>query len=215
MEKANEISIPINDRTTVTGSLKIPINSNKLVIFSHGSGSSRHSPRNQFVADILNINKISTLLTDLLTPEEDNDYENRFNIDLLTHRLMTITRYVTQLDSCSNMNIGYFGASTGAASALRAAAQLRDTIKAVVSRGGRADLADGDLVYVRAPTLLIVGSLDKPVLAMNQYAYDLLNCTKEIKIIYGATHLFEESGKLEEVAISATRWFEKHLNYVF
>jgi putative phosphoribosyl transferase len=211
MKLKHEIKIPLNDHMEVKGFLEIPREADKLVVFSHGSGSSRHSSRNHHVADIFNKHKIATLLTDLLTPEEDCDYENRFNIDLLTQRLVEITQWVIHQPELRAMSIGYFGASTGAASALRAAAVLKDYIKAVVSRGGRADLADGDLVYVKAPTLLIIGSLDKPVLAMNHYAYDLLHCEKEIKVIQGATHLFEEPGKLDEVATYATKWFEKYL----
>jgi putative phosphoribosyl transferase len=211
MKLKHEIGISLTDQLEVKGFLGIPREADKLVIFSHGSGSSRHSSRNHHVADILNKHKIATLLTDLLTPEEDSDYENRFNIDLLTQRLVAITQWVIHQQDLRTLSIGYFGASTGAASALRAAAVMKDYIKAVVSRGGRVDLADGDLVSVKAPTLLIIGSLDKPVLAMNHYAYDLLHCEKEIKVINGATHLFEEPGKLDEVALCATKWFEKYL----
>ncbi len=211
MRQKHEIRIPIDERLEVKGFLEIPREAHKLVIFSHGSGSSRHSPRNHHVADIFNQHKIATLLTDLLTPEEDGDFENRFNIDLLTERLVHITQWVLLQHELRAMSIGYFGASTGAASALQAAAEMGDYIKAVVSRGGRADLADGNLVSVQAPTLLIIGSLDKPVLAMNHYAYDLLHCEKEIKVVNGATHLFEETGKLDEVALCATKWFEKYL----
>jgi putative phosphoribosyl transferase len=209
--KTAEINIPVTEGINLKGNLTIPDNPNALIIFSHGSGSSRFSPRNRHVAEILNQAGFATLLTDLLTEEEDDIYENRFNIDLITERLVAVTNYVMQIWDLSDLPIGYFGASTGAASALKAAAILHTTIKAVVSRGGRPDLAGTSLSRVTAPTLLIVGSLDVPVIELNEQAYSALNCTKRIQIVNGATHLFEEPGKLEEVAELATDWFSEHL----
>jgi pimeloyl-ACP methyl ester carboxylesterase len=193
------------------GNLTIPKEANSLVIFSHGSGSSRFSTRNNFVADILNQNSMATLLTDLLTMEEDEIYENRFDIDLLTHRLIAVTNYVSRLPNLKNLPIGYFGASTGAASALKAAARLPHKIEAVVSRGGRPDLAFDDLKLIEVPTLLIVGSLDYVVIDLNEQAFKCLKCYKKLEIIDGATHLFEEPGKLEEVADLASKWFMEHI----
>jgi len=205
-----EIDIPI-DEFILKGNLTIPKEANSLVIFSHGSGSSRFSSRNNFVARILNQNHIATLLTDLLTIEEDDIYETRFDIDLLTHRLIEVTNYVSILPDLKNLPIGYFGASTGAASALKAAAMLPHKIDAVVSRGGRPDLAFDDLNLIKAPTLLIVGSLDRVVISLNEQAYKFLKCYKKLEIIDGATHLFEEPGKLEEVARLASKWFLGHI----
>jgi pimeloyl-ACP methyl ester carboxylesterase len=181
------------------------------VIFSHGSGSSRFSTRNRRVATVLNENRIATLLTDLLTVDEDKIYENRFDIDLLTERLVSVTNYAGSLPELKHLPIGYFGASTGAASALKAAARLKDKIQAVVSRGGRPDLADSDLKFIQAPTLLIVGSLDGVVLELNKQAIKFLTCEKKLEIIDGATHLFEEPGKLDQVAALATQWFAAHI----
>jgi pimeloyl-ACP methyl ester carboxylesterase len=208
--KTSEISVPIGN-LTLKGNLNIPDKTNSIIIFSHGSGSSRFSTRNNYVAGILNKEKITTLLIDLLTESEDSIYENRFNIDLLTERLIAVTSHVRQLPELGNLVIGYFGASTGAASALKAAARLKDTINAVVSRGGRPDLAKSALAEVKAPTLLIVGSLDEEVIELNEQAYSLLNCEKKLEIVDGASHLFEESGKLDEVARLATDWFKNHL----
>ena len=185
-----------------------------MVIFSHGSGSSRFSPRNRFVADILNQHHIATLLADLLTPEEDAVYANRFNIDLLTERLIAITRWISQRDFGQTIPVGYFGASTGAASALKAAVQCSNIISAVVLRGGRPDLAADSLNDVKTPTLLIVGSLDEEVLSLNRQALENLSCEKKLTIIEGATHLFEEPGKVEEVARLATDWFLLHLRQI-
>jgi len=196
----------------LTGNLNIPEGANSLVIFSHGSGSSRFSARNNHVAKLLNKEKIATLLIDLLTGIEDTVFENRFNIELLSERLIEVTLYVQQLEEVRDLTIGYFGASTGAASALKAAAYLDKTIKAIVSRGGRPDLAKSSLKSVKAPTLLIVGSLDKEVIKLNDEAYSLLNCERKIEIVKGASHLFEEPGKLDEVAVLATNWFKKYSN---
>ncbi len=206
----NEIIIPIGN-IHLQGILVIPRHARALVIFSHGSGSSRFSPRNTFVANELNKKGMATLLIDLLTPEEDNIYENRFDIDLLTSRLVAVTEFIRMKHELSKLPIGYFGASTGAASALNAAERLGEQINAIVSRGGRPDLADVDLPLVKAPTLLIVGGLDVAVIEMNERAYKDLYCEKKIAIVDGATHLFEEPGKLEEVAQLATEWFEKFL----
>jgi pimeloyl-ACP methyl ester carboxylesterase len=204
-----EIDLPFGE-FNLKGNLTIPKEAIGLAIFSHGSGSSRFSKRNNYVARILNQKNIATLLTDLLTEEEDTIYENRFDIDLLTDRLVEVTNYVSKLPNLNTLPIGYFGASTGAASALKAAARLKDKIKAVVSRGGRPDLALADLKLIQAPTLLIVGSLDEVVINLNEHAFKLLNCYKKLAIIDGASHLFEEHGKLEEVASLASKWFLKH-----
>jgi dienelactone hydrolase len=195
----------------LSANLTVPENPQGLVIFSHGSGSSRLSPRNRYVAEVLNEAGIATLLTDLLTMAEDSHYETRFDIDLLTSRLENVTYWVWTEPDLSNLPIGYFGASTGAASALRAAAALKNKIMAVVSRGGRPDLAKSALPMVKAPTLLMVGSLDGPVIEMNTDAFERMKCPKRLEIVEGASHLFEEPGKLEEVAKLATDWFEKHL----
>jgi putative phosphoribosyl transferase len=208
--EVSEIYIPVNG-IILPGNLNIPKGADSIVLFSHGSGSSRFSVRNNFVAKVLNEKKIATLLIDLLTQDEDSIYENRFDIDLITKRLLEVTRHICQLPQLQNFSIGYFGASTGAASALNAAAQLNLIIDAVVSRGGRPDLAERALPNVKAPTLLIVGSLDDEVIKLNRQAYSLLECEKKMKIIEGASHLFEEKGKLEEVSVLATDWFKKYL----
>lgn len=210
--KTNEINIPISDSIILHGTLNLPSNASAFVIFSHGSGSSRFSIRNRHVAEILNKEKFATLLIDLLTEKEDQIFENRFNIDLLTERLVLVTTYVNQLPELKNLPIGYFGASTGAASALKAAERLNDIIHAVVSRGGRPDLAKTSLKQVHAPTLLIVGSLDGQVIELNNQAYSMLQCEKKMEIIEGASHLFEEPGKLDLVAKFATNWFKNHLH---
>ncbi|EKE03194.1 MAG: hypothetical protein ACD_20C00234G0016 [uncultured bacterium] len=204
------IHIKVNS-VEIEGSLAIPENVRGIVLFAHGSGSSRYSPRNNFVAEILRKNGFATLLIDLLTENEDLVYKTRFDIDLLTNRLLVVTRWLQSQDKTEKLLIGYFGASTGAASALKAAAKLGNVIKAVVSRGGRPDLAEPDLSKVQAPTLLIVGGNDKVVIELNQEAYDKLVSEKELTIIPGATHLFEESGALEEVANLASLWFKRYL----
>jgi dienelactone hydrolase len=207
----DEIDIPIKG-LTLKGNLTLPQKASMLVIFSHGSGSSRFSERNNHVASILNEKNMATLLVDLLTVEEDGIYGNRFDIDLLTSRLIAVTKFVQKSPSLKHFNIGYFGASTGAASAIKAAAQLKKVICAIVSRGGRPDLADSDLKFVKAPTLLIVGSLDNVVVELNEQAINQLKCVKELIIVIGASHLFEEPGKLDEVACLATEWFLKYGN---
>ena len=163
------------------------------------------------VAELIQQHHIGTFLFDLLTEEEDEINENRFNIDLLSDRLIATTQWLMEQESTKELPIGYFGASTGAASALRAAAHFKEKIKAVVSRGGRPDLAISDLPQVTAPTLLIVGSLDTTVISMNKMAYDTLEAPKEMKIVEAATHLFEEPGKLQEVADLAIDWYKKYL----
>lgn len=208
--KSREMEFQTGEGIVLKGNLNLPDSPLALVIFSHGSGSSRFSPRNSYVAGILNEHHIATLLTDLLTEEEDEAYENRFNIDLLTKRLVTVTNQVRSLPETENLKLGYFGASTGAASALQASAHLKKFIKAVVSRGGRPDMAQY-LEEVVAPTLLLVGGYDTEVIELNKEAYQKLNCLKELHIIPRATHLFEEPGKLEEVADDALQWFERYL----
>lgn len=208
--KREEINIPLSS-VTLKGELVLPENAIGIVVFSHGSGSSRFSPRNKMVGELMQNQGMGTLLFDLLTEEEDRVYENRFNIDLLVSRLIEVTEWLMQYKLTKNIPVGYFGASTGAASALRAAAYFGKNIKAVVSRGGRPDLALNALPMVTAPTLLIVGQMDVPVIQMNKQAFDQLHCIKEMKIIPGATHLFEETGKLMEVADMAIEWYKKYL----
>jgi alpha-beta hydrolase superfamily lysophospholipase len=200
------------DQVLLEGMLELPAKAAGLVLFAHGSGSSRHSPRNNFVARVLRESGLGTLLMDLLTPQEDRDYQVRFDIDLLTRRLLQATHWVRQNPQTTPPPIAYFGASTGAAAALRAAAAMGDEARAVVSRGGRPDLAgQHDLVKVRAPTLLLVGGLDTDVLELNQAAYALLSCPKKLSVVPGATHLFEEADTLAQVACQAAAWFGQHL----
>jgi putative phosphoribosyl transferase len=196
----------------VEGMLEIPEGAVGLVLFAHGSGSSRHSPRNNYVAGELRAAGVGTLLMDLLTPEEDRDYSRRFDIGLLTQRLLEAARWVGAQDATKILPLGFFGASTGAAAALEAAAALGGQARAVVSRGGRPDLASEQaLLKVSAPTLLLVGGYDDGVIDLNQLAYDQLRCEKEMVIVPGATHLFEEPGTLEAVAMRAAGWFAEHL----
>lgn len=204
-----EVNIPIGD-VTLRGNLIVPEKAIGLVLFSHGSGSSRFSPRNNFVAEQLQKRNIGTLLFDLMTKYEDAVYENRFDIQLLTDRLLATTRWVRRQPQLKDFPIGYFGASTGAASALKAAAHYKK-ITAVVSRGGRPDLAVPSLQDVKAATLLIVGGNDTQVIELNEQAYQQLTGTKSLEMIAGAGHLFEEPGGLEEVSKRAGEWFEKYL----
>jgi dienelactone hydrolase len=205
------VRMPV-DQVLLEGMLELPAKAAGLVLFANGSGSSRHSPRNNFVARVLREKGMGTLLMDLLTPQEDCDYQVRFNIDLLTRRLLQTTLWVQDQPETAGLPIGYFGASTGAAAALRAAAAMGDEARAVVSRGGRPDLAgQHDLVKVRAPTLLLVGGLDTDVLELNQAAYALLSCPKKLSVVPGATHLFEEADTLAQVACQAAAWFGQHL----
>lgn len=193
------------------GALVIPADARGIVLFAHGSGSSRHSPRNNFVARVLNSALMATLLMDLLTPREDATYETRFDIDLLTRRLELATQWLTDQPQTRSLKIGYFGASTGAAAALQAAATFGRSIGAVVSRGGRPDLAMSALERVQSPTLLIVGGLDDIVIDLNREAYGKLKAEKQLTIVPGATHLFEEPGTLQEVARMAAEWFKRYL----
>jgi len=194
------------------GDLQLPADAKGLIIFSHGSGSSRMSERNRRIAAYLNGQGQGTLLFDLLTEEEDHYQENRFDIPRISRRLVSATEWVKAQPLLEKLPIGYFGASTGAASALYAAAHFGDEVKAIVCRGGRPDLALQVLPQVVSPTLLIVGGHDEPVLRMNRRAMQLLRCPRELKIINGATHLFEESGKLDEVAREAGLWYEKYMH---
>lgn len=205
------VAIPA-DRVMLEGVLALPEHTQGVVVFAHGSGSSRLSPRNNYVASVLQRAGIGTLLMDLLTKEEDALYETRFNIDLLTERLLQATRWLQEQPDTAPLAIGYFGASTGAAAALRAAADPDAHTQAVVSRGGRPDLAEDALRRVYAPTLLIVGGNDDVVLQLNRMAFAQLAGEKELAIVPGATHLFEEPGALEHVARIATRWFERYLS---
>ncbi len=210
-ETYKEIEIKI-EPIQLKGNLRLADNSKGIILFSHGSGSSRLSSRNNYVADLLLKQGFSSLLFDLLTRQEDLIYENRFNIELLTNRLLKTTKWIRKYRETDYLPIGYFGASTGAASALSAAAQLGNTIKAVVSRGGRPDLAMPILNKIKTPTLLLVGSLDHPVIELNKKAQAEISGTCELKIIDGASHLFEESGKLNIVAQQTIDWFNTYLN---
>jgi dienelactone hydrolase len=209
-----ELLIPLKE-VKLGGELTMPRDANGLVLFAHGSGSSRHSPRNQFVARRLQQAGLGTLLFDLLTArEEESEIHTRhlrFNIELLSERLVGATRWALDEGTSKEVRIGYFGSSTGAAAALTAAAELGEEVLAVVSRGGRPDLAGEALRRVIAPTLLVVGGDDKQVIGLNEEAYDLLQCEKALRIIPGASHLFEEPGTLEKVADMAADWFETRL----
>jgi len=207
------VQIPIGP-VTLLGDLEIPWDATGLVLFAHGSGSSRHSPRNQAVARALRAAGSGTLLFDLLTQDEeavdDRTGHLRFDIRFLAERLAAATRCVTSHEEAEHLPIGYFGASTGGAAALVAAAELGTEVKAVVSRGGRPDLAGDALPLVKAPTLLIVGGHDGEVLRLNKDAYEQLSCEKKLAVVPRATHLFEEPGALEEVARLASDWFQQH-----
>ena len=213
---AEEIIVKIPaGKTTINGNLTIPSKAKGIVLFAHGSGSGRFSPRNTMVAREINKAGIATLLIDLLTEQEEAEDEFtgefRFDIDLLAQRLIFATEWLTTNPSTSSLVIGYFGASTGAAAALIAAAKLPERVNAVVSRGGRPDLAGDYLSRVKAPTLLIVGGDDTEVLELNRDALEQLRSEKELTVVPGATHLFEELGKLEQVAKLAIDWFSKYL----
>jgi len=211
-----DIKIQLNS-LILNGDLQIPENSNALIIFVHGSGSSRFSPRNRLVASSLNQRGFATLLFDLLTPDEEiideQTRELRFNIPLLAQRLIQTTDWLLKNKDFQHFNIAYFGASTGAAAALIAAAERPKIVNAIVSRGGRPDLAGDYLSSVQAPTLLIVGGWDDVVIELNEQAQSVMNCKVEIKIIPEATHLFEEPGKLEKVIQLAGDWFDKFLKH--
>jgi len=208
------VQIPAGN-VLLTGDLIVPPQAAGIVVFAHGSGSSRRSPRNKYVASLLRDSNLGTLLFDLLTPEEESiDIRTRhlrFDIPLLARRLVAATRWLKGQEEAEELPIGFFGASTGAAAALVAAAELGDIVRSVVSRGGRPDLAGESLSKVTSPVLLIVGGLDDLVIRLNEEACARLRCETELKIITGATHLFEEPDKLEEVADLAADWFKRHM----
>jgi len=215
VERAHDVQIT-SGAATLEGELGVPAGAQGVVLFAHGSGSSRHSPRNQYVARVIRESGVGTLLFDLLTREEEavDLYTRhlRFDIQLLAARLVDATNWLKQTDELGRLRVGYFGSSTGGGAALVAAAELGEEVGAVVSRGGRPDLAGSDaLQRVKAPTLLVVGGYDEPVIKMNEEAYAWLRCEKELKIVPNASHLFEEPGTLEEVARLAAEWFQKHL----
>jgi putative phosphoribosyl transferase len=209
-----QVQIPAG-RIVLSGNLTVPEDAASLVLFAHGSGSSRHSPRNQFVARTIKRAGLGTLLFDLLTPEEEAldiyTREHRFNIGLLAERLVHATKWARQQDQTRDLRVGYFGSSTGGAAALVAAAELPQDVGAVVSRGGRPDLAGAALPKVEAPTLLIVGGNDDIVIQLNEMARDRMRGEVKLEIIPDATHLFEEPGALEHVAKLASAWFVSHL----
>lgn len=205
----NEVMIA-EGQTVLKGILVVPPQAQGVVVFAHGSGSGRLSPRNQFVARKLQEQGMATLLMDLLSEDEEDDRANVFDIELLSNRLLTAQRWLGNYSETRGLGVGYFGASTGAGAALVAAAKNPDNIFAVVSRGGRPDLADQFLPKVKAATLLIVGGNDDLVLQLNQKALKQLNCEHSLKIVPGATHLFEEHGALEQVAHLASVWLQKH-----
>ena len=199
----------------LSGNLVVPERATGVVLFAHGSGSSRHSPRNRYVASVLQQGGLATLLLDLLTTAEEqvdlNTGHLRFDIDLLAERLLDATDWLAREPATRGSSIGYFGASTGAGAALVAASKRPSLIHSVVSRGGRPDLAGSALAHVKAPTLLIVGGEDHQVITLNRHALGELQCEKELSIVPGATHLFEEPGTLEQAAALARNWFERHL----
>ena len=210
----NEVVIPLGE-VTLEGELQIPEKATGIVLFAHGSGSSRLSPRNQFVARMLREAGLGTLLFDLLTREEEmiDSFTRhlRFDIVLLSERLTAATRWLENTDAAHGLNLGYFGSSTGGGAALMSAAKLGEKIGAVVSRGGRPDLASAWLPKVQSPTLLLVGELDPIVIGLNREAMHRMNCPTELRLIPNATHLFEEPGALETVAREAAAWFNAHL----
>lgn len=215
--QAEEVKIKAG-KVILNGSLVIPEGARGIVLFAHGSGSGRFSPRNNYVAEILQKQMLATLLLDLLTEDEEKidiqTREYRFNISMLAERLVGITEWVKENPKTSGLHVGYFGASTGAAAALIAAANIPDVVEVVVSRGGRPDLAKESLLELKAATLLIVGGDDVMVIVMNEDAFRELSCKKKLYIVPGATHLFEEPGKLEEVAKIAGEWFSDNLNKI-
>jgi putative phosphoribosyl transferase len=208
------VSVPVGN-VAIDGDLRLPDRAHGIVLFAHGSGSSRFSPRNRYVAEVLNQASLATLLIDLLTPDEEAADRMtghlRFNIRLLADRLVGVTDWLAHYPATGQLSIGYFGASTGAGAALVAAAERPDAVNAVVSRGGRPDLAGAALPHVRAATLLVVGGNDVEVIRLNEEAFARLRSEKQLVIVPGATHLFEEPGALEVVARLAREWFERHL----
>lgn len=212
--EAKVVQVPADD-VMLDGNLDIPQGARGIVLFAHGSGSSRHSPRNRFVAEQLRAGGLATLLIDLLTGEEEavdlQTSELRFDIDLLARRVVSATDWLAGQPATRGLLLGYFGASTGAAAALVAAAEQVDAVGAVVSRGGRPELAGLALPRVRAPTLLIVGANDYPVIGINRDALQYMSCERSLEVVPGATHLFEEAGALEKVARLARDWFARYL----
>jgi pimeloyl-ACP methyl ester carboxylesterase len=207
---AKQVYIP-SWPVSLGATLAVPDDAPSIVVFVHGSGSSRFSPRNNFVAEVLRRHGFGVLLMDLLTAAEEDSAEKRFDIDLLTHRLVSACDWLKTQKGLSRLNIGLFGASTGSAAALKLAALLGKDIGAVVSRGGRPDLAEADLPKVVSPTMLIVGGNDSAVLELNETAFEKLQSVKKLEIVPGATHLFEETGTLEQVAYLAKAWFARYL----
>jgi dienelactone hydrolase len=208
---ADAITVDIQlDSVVLPGILTVPPAAVGLVVFAHGSGSSRLSPRNAFMAEIIQAEGMGTLLFDLLTEEEDIIYDNRFDIDLIANRLLAATDWLLERPEAKDLSLGYFGASTGAAAALKAAVH-EPHVRAIVSRGGRPDLALDVLPRIRAATLLVVGSQDTIVIDLNRHAYNRLQCEKRMEIVPGASHLFEEPGTLDVAAQLAAAWFKEHL----
>ncbi len=203
-----------NENAMLDGFLGLSFTASGIVLFAHGSGSGQFSPRNRFVAQHLQQGGIATLLIDLLMPDEGEDRRNVFDIDLLANRVLMASAWLREDSRTKQLPLGYFGASTGAAAALQAAARASFPVGAIVSRGGRPDLAERYLPEVTAPTLLLVGGEDQPVIELNHHAYRLLRCPKQLTIIPGATHLFEEPGTLEKLAEQALRWFQHHLPHL-
>lgn len=206
------VSIPVGGRRELPGHCIVPRDSTGLVVFVHGSGSSRHSPRNRSVADYLNDHGLGTVLFDLLTEDEEQRRQNVFDIDLLADRVGNVRNWLAEHPVLSGLKVGLFGASTGAAAALVSAAQMPETAHALVSRGGRVDLAGKWLTKVTTPSLFIVGALDDQVLEWNEQAARLLRCEHRVDVVPGASHLFEEPGTLEQVAELASSWFTKFLS---
>lgn len=211
LTRTDEVTVP-SEPARLAGLLAVPRNATALIVFAHGSGSGRRSPRNRFVADVLNRAGLATMLLDLLTADEEGDRARVFDIEMLAHRLVDVTRWLRTRSALSGLPTGYFGASTGAGAALWAATEPGAEIAAVVSRGGRPDLAGPRLALVRTPTLLIVGGDDKRVLELNREARLRMPCPSEIDVVPHATHLFEEPGALEQVADLALDWFGRHLS---
>lgn len=207
------VQIPA-DGVRLEGDLQVPADAPGVVVFAHGSSSSRQSPHNNIVAETLRERGVGTLLFDLLTDAEDRSRQNRFDIPLLTDRLLAVTEWFRDQEQSATQTLGYFGASTGAAAALRAVARLDDDVDAVVSRGGRVDMADEALPAVSAPTLFVVGGADSEVLRLNRQAADRLTCERDLHVVEDAGHLFEEEHELQAVATAAGDWFEQHLGRV-
>jgi len=210
-ERVDEVAIPAAHGVLLPGTLRVPAGPAAIVVFAHGSGSSRLSSRNRSVAERLGAQGLATLLFDLLTEEEASERANVFDLELLSGRLLAAARWVDEQEGLAGLPLGFFGASTGAGAALWAASELGGRVAAVVSRGGRPDLVSPMLPFVTAPTLLIVGGADEPVIEMNRQARTELRCPAELVIVPGATHLFEEAGALEQVAELASSWFVRHL----